>query len=708
MNPPRSLLLCGDGFGEAQRAALAAQRSCFDARVAAAHDPLARAGDGVDALWIGAGCAAPGELAAAALRQGRAVLCDAGLSSKELAECVRMARTHAAPLRLGAAAARLPAVRRWGAAARVLRPRLRALHAECDPARLPALVEVLGATLGSLRPWRLRAAPATDDGSRELHGELAGVALRLQVRDAAAHLRLTLYSPDGELRLIDPHGPVRWNPRDGGWPLDLGEHAPADPLADWAGAVGADLRELLAALERRDPALPGDLPQRLALAQLLEELRAVLGDDASAPTDAKGDARCDAHGDAVDATRLQAAAVAATDADAGAATAADAIAADAIHAAGLQALHARLPGGAAALHGCTALLRELDAISLAAQARVLYESGALGDDDARDADALADAASAAPRHRWLLRRWLAALVETGALQRDDEDYRWRHRPALAAPAAVAPALSALYAQLGFPPAMARFHNAALARLETLLRDGVQVQELLFEEADPIAALAAYQDNPFTAYANAAAAELLRRCPARGAALRVIELGAGPGLSADAALAALQGRDIDYLFSDVSRMFVVAAQQRHGARAGVRYGLLDIDRDFAAQGIAPRAADAVLAGNVLHNAAHIGRTLRRIRQSLAPGGWLVFTESIADNRAVLTSMQFLLSPKHGAELPGRDDRRGAAAHPTVFLDAPGWNEELIAAGFRPRFVLPADPHSATAAAGQCLFFATACP
>ncbi|MEH6420588.1 hypothetical protein, partial [Pseudomonas sp. CGJS7] len=88
LNSTRSLLLCGDGFGEAQHAALAAQRPYLNAH--AAHDPLAQAGDGIDAVWIGAGCAAAGELAATALRQGRAVLCDAGLTSKELAECVRM------------------------------------------------------------------------------------------------------------------------------------------------------------------------------------------------------------------------------------------------------------------------------------------------------------------------------------------------------------------------------------------------------------------------------------------------------------------------------------------------------------------------------------------------------------------------------------------------------------------------------------------
>lgn len=715
MSTRHSLLLCGDGFGEAQFAALASHRARL--RVVARKAPGGESTDAAarstvvslsthsthgsqtsDAVWIGAGCADAGALVLDALRQGRAVLCDAGLTQQELAECVRVARGGKAPLRFGGAVARLPAVRRMSACARLLRPRLRAIQAECDRARLPVLMEVLGSALGTLRPWRFRLA-AADDGTARIHGELAGVTMRLHVRDAVSHLRLTLDSLDGELRLIDAHGPLRWTPRDAGSPLDLGDPAHTDPLAEWAGAIGADLHELLGALDSSGAPLPDDLAQRLALAQLLQELQVLLG-DSSTTCVATAEA-----GEPVDAAQLQAAALAAADDDE-LRERREIVDAESVHAAGLSALNTRLPGGTAALGECAALLRELDAISLAAQARVLHDSGALREDEERDAAALIAATSTAPRHAWLLRRWLAALTETGALQQRGESYRWLRRPPAVAPAAIAPMLGEVYAQLGFPPAMTQFHNAALARLETLLRDDLQVQELLFAQADPIAALAAYQDNPFTAYANAAAAELLRQCPARGAALRVIELGGGPGMSTDAALTALLGRDIDYLFSDVSRMFTLAAQQRYAGRGDLRYGLLDLDADFAAQGIAPRSADVVLAGNVLHNAADIGRSLRRIRRSLAPGGWLVFTESLADNRAVLTSMQFLLSPADGAELPGTHDRRAASG--TVFLDAADWNEELIAAGFRPRLRLPADPQSPLAAAGQCLFFATACP
>ncbi|MGH8082609.1 MAG: hypothetical protein ACREP7_18680, partial [Lysobacter sp.] len=279
MSAASSLLLCGDSFGEAQRAALATHRSRLRIVDTPIPNDATQMPDGVDAIWIGAGSADAGRLAATALREGRAVLCDAGLTQQELAECVRLVRGHGAPLRFGAATARLPAVRQLSAATRLLRPRLRAIHAECDPLRLPALIETLGTALGRLRPWRLQAT-SIDDGTQRIHGEIAGVPLRLHVRDAVGHLRLTLDSIDGELRLIDAHGPLRWTPRGVDLPLDLGDHAPADPLADWARAIGADLQDLLDALETPATPLPADLAQRLALAQLLQELRTVLGCDA--------------------------------------------------------------------------------------------------------------------------------------------------------------------------------------------------------------------------------------------------------------------------------------------------------------------------------------------------------------------------------------------------------------------------------------------
>ncbi|WP_051174322.1 class I SAM-dependent methyltransferase [Amycolatopsis orientalis] len=276
----------------------------------------------------------------------------------------------------------------------------------------------------------------------------------------------------------------------------------------------------------------------------------------------------------------------------------------------------------------------------------------------------------APRHEWLAERWRAALSA--------ED---------TSPEAVEPGpeFEEAYAALGFPPAMAVVHRVTLSRLPDLLADRVTLLDL-FDAAE----LAAYQDNVFTRYLNAAAAHVL------SGTHDVLELGGGEGFATATILPAVEGK---YLFTDVSRGFTVAAAERYRHRQGFATAVLDMDRDFGDQGVT--AASAVFAGNALHNAAHLGRTLRRIRGLLEPGARLVFTESGHENHALLTSMAFLLSAPAGKPRPGTADRRAGAP----FLDEPGWRAELAAAGFTLESVLP-EPDSPLAVAGQRLFSAVA--
>ncbi|KZB83932.1 class I SAM-dependent methyltransferase [Amycolatopsis regifaucium] len=276
----------------------------------------------------------------------------------------------------------------------------------------------------------------------------------------------------------------------------------------------------------------------------------------------------------------------------------------------------------------------------------------------------------APRHEWLAERWRAALAAEATSTEAVEP---------------GPEFEEAYAALGFPPAMAALHRVTLDRLPDLVADRVTLPGLF-----DVAALAAYQDNVFTRYLNGVAADVL------SGSRDVLELGGGEGFATAALLPVVKGK---YLFTDVSRVFTVAAAERYRGRAGFTTAVLDMDQDFGAQGVT--AATAVFAGNALHNAAHLGRTLRRIRGVLEPGGKLVFTESSHENHALLTSMAFLLSAPGGKLRPGTADRRGGAP----FLDESGWRAELAAAGFTLETVLP-EPDSPLAVAGQRLFVAVA--
>ena len=288
-------------------------------------------------------------------------------------------------------------------------------------------------------------------------------------------------------------------------------------------------------------------------------------------------------------------------------------------------------------------LARLEAISLRALSALLLERGArAADGTVRPEAEILAALGAAPRHAWLVRRWLLALTRAG-WPRSESDTR---EPA---------EMRDGYAALGFPSAMAELHLAALHALPQLVSDQVTLPRLLAPGAGATSALSAYQSNVFTAYLDAACDHLAQLRPGPICRLEV-------------------GRD----------------------------GSLDMNIDFAAQGVAPESVDLVVARNVLHNASHVGRTLRRMRRALAPRGWLVFTDATHENDAMLSAISFLLSPPPGAPPVGLEDRRAGTGSP--FVDADGWRAELRASGFVPQFELP-PPHSPLAAAGQRLFFAT---
>ncbi|MFI9594971.1 SDR family NAD(P)-dependent oxidoreductase [Nonomuraea sp. NPDC052265] len=136
--------------------------------------------------------------------------------------------------------------------------------------------------------------------------------------------------------------------------------------------------------------------------------------------------------------------------------------------------------------------------------------------------------------------------------------------------------------------------------------------------------------------------LLAEEVARGGPRRVLEIGAGTGAGTGFVLDALEGRDVEYTYTDISAGFL-----RHGERefAGRRpdlvLALLDVERDPSEQGFETGAYDVVLATNVLHATADVGRTLRNAAALLRPGGRLLVNE--VTRAADFLTLTFGLTP-----------------------------------------------------------------
>ncbi|MFB4270806.1 methyltransferase [Nonomuraea sp. GTA35] len=348
-------------------------------------------------------------------------------------------------------------------------------------------------------------------------------------------------------------------------------------------------------------------------------------------------------------------------------------------------------------------VRRFDEIALRALTRLV--AGVAPPGTPRTAGQIMAALGAAPRHEWIVRRWLEVLATEGLVRRDPGG----RIDAVASDDAGeddageddAAGLDRACAELGYPDQMAIFYRTALARLPELLRDEIMAQALLFPDGDLLTSLSKDQNNVSNTYLNAAMGHLVARAAAtRTGPLRVVELGGGAGGSTAAALGGLGDAPADYLFTDVSRFFTMAAEDRFGDR--LRYALLDINADLVAQGAVRGGANVVIAANVLHCARHAGRSLRWIGELLAPGGLVVVTEAIREHYLVLATMQFLLSPRQGEPDLGAGDRRGGTGR--VFLTGRELPAELAEAGLRPILELPrAD--SPLASPAQHLFVAT---
>ncbi|MFC4034730.1 Gfo/Idh/MocA family oxidoreductase [Streptomyces polygonati] len=189
---------------------------------------------GIDMACVVVGSAISGgagtELATRLMSRGIHVLQEHPLHLDELTACVRAARHHGVHYRVNTHYPHLDPVREFIAASRKLTARQQPLFVDAaTPVHLMhPLIDILGRSLGSLRPWRFAGPAPLPEGFgsqpfRTVQGVLGGVPLTLRVHhqmdpadrdNHALHWhRISLGTEGGVLTLADTHGPVLWSPR---------------------------------------------------------------------------------------------------------------------------------------------------------------------------------------------------------------------------------------------------------------------------------------------------------------------------------------------------------------------------------------------------------------------------------------------------------------------------------------------------------------
>lgn len=175
------------------------------------------------------------EIAQELMCRGIHVLQEHPLHHDEIAACLRVARRHQVGYRINTLYVHLPPVRRFLLAAHHLLAAGPAVFvdAQCAVQVSYSLFDLLGRTLGGLRPWAFGPLASPDASVtsaltgpppyRALDGAVRGVPLMLRVQnqihpqdpDSYAHLlhRISLGTEGGVLTLASTHGPVLWSPR---------------------------------------------------------------------------------------------------------------------------------------------------------------------------------------------------------------------------------------------------------------------------------------------------------------------------------------------------------------------------------------------------------------------------------------------------------------------------------------------------------------
>ncbi|GAA2264412.1 hypothetical protein GCM10010430_56340 [Kitasatospora cystarginea] len=200
--------------------------------------------------------------------------------------------------------------------------------------------------------------------------------------------------------------------------------------------------------------------------------------------------------------------------------------------------------------------------------------------------------------------------------------------------------AAARAQLPGFEATISFLDHCVSHFPAALSGDVDAVGVLFPDGDPTRLEHAFRTlldgSNYRVYA-ALLGRLLQRLAERtpGRPLRILEIGGGNGQLTRIIAPLLQGREVEYCFTDLGSSFVRRAR-RWAAGYGftdLRCQVFDISQDPAGQGLDPGSFDAVIGFDVVHATPRIDRTVENLRGLLAPGGLLCLVEAVVSLRWV---------------------------------------------------------------------------
>lgn len=247
-------------------------------------------------------------------------------------------------------------------------------------------------------------------------------------------------------------------------------------------------------------------------------------------------------------------------------------------------------------------------------------------------------------YRWVVKHWIYALEAQGYLKREGEglvpagnvgrreyDAAWEK------------AFQLWREQYGDIRALVYFKECA-DQLPRVARGELDPIALLYPQGSRQYPEALYVDNIAAAVMSRFFCELVSRLVKEkaGRKVRILEIGSGTGATTRHVLKALEGKNFEYVFSDISKYFFAEARERFGHIPGLTIRQFNLDLDIGEQGFEENSFDIILAAYVLNNVKDIRASLGRIEELAAPSGYVLFSEPVCADPALMISQAFLMT------------------------------------------------------------------
>jgi microcystin synthetase protein McyG len=255
--------------------------------------------------------------------------------------------------------------------------------------------------------------------------------------------------------------------------------------------------------------------------------------------------------------------------------------------------------------------------------------------------ALARRLGVVPAYERLLRRLLQIAAEDGWLEPAAAGWRVRSAPRREDVAAHHRELLERYP--AFEADLQLAHRCATS-MHLVMRGTEDPLQVLFGDGGANWAERFYRESPVSLFYNELVASSVRELAGRLAGQRpvhILELGAGTGGTTAHVLPALPPGQVEYVFTDVSAVFLAQAARKFQEYPLVHFRTLDLERMAQSQGFAEGQFDIILAANVLHALPNLRQSLHLVRELLAPGGVLILLEGTGPRR--LLDLIFGLTP-----------------------------------------------------------------